>query len=157
MVQWVLVMFMQMLNVQLVSAFDAKFLNHISNLPVYDNPFFAKMVSLGESFNADGIEVGEKVHIGYICDFFGNLHCEAPLDISPQPQCYGEGVIDCTSECSGTEDELKIFLKFIKDEEDIFKKYSLYEANSFINKDKECEVENTDQKDGMTPLNTLDK
>ena len=57
-------MFMQMLNVLLVSAFDAKFLNHISNLPVYDNPFFAKMVSLGESFNADGIEVGEKVHRG---------------------------------------------------------------------------------------------
>ena len=48
-------------------------------------------------------------------------------------------------------------MKFVKDEEDIFKKYSLYEAERFVNKDAKCEVENTDQKDGMTPLKTLDQ
>ena len=35
--------------------------------------------------------------------------------MSPQPQFYGKGVLDCTSECSGTEDQLKDFLKFVRE------------------------------------------
>merc|ERR1712106_1241394 len=39
-----------------------------------------------------------------------------------KPQCSGLGVIDCTSDCSGSEDEFKLFMKVMEDPE-FSKKY----------------------------------
>merc|ERR1711892_92100 len=90
----------------------------ILNFPLRDNPFFAKVISLGDAFSGDGIEDGESDSSGYICQTLGNLDCEE----DHKPQCSGLGVIDCTSDCSGSEDEFKLFMKVMEDPE-FSKKY----------------------------------
>ena len=95
---------------------DEEFFKSVSNSPLVNNPFFAKMISLLDSFTEDGIEVGYYYTKGYICNNVGNLQCkqdtprENPLAGMPLPHCFGQGVIDCTSVCPGTEEDLNMFL-----------------------------------------------
>ena len=90
----------------------------ILNFPLRDNPFFAKVISLGDTFNGEGIMEGSQDQTGYICQTLGNLECEE----DHRPMCSGLGVIDCTPECAGTEDEFKLFMKVMEDP-DFSKKY----------------------------------
>jgi len=83
----------------------------ILNFPLRTNPFFAKIISLGDDFNAEGIIDGEIDSSGYVCQTLGNIKCED----EHQPLCSGLGVIDCTDECAGTEDEFKKFQEVMED------------------------------------------
>ena len=85
----------------------------ILNFPLRDNPFFAKVISIGNTFNGDGIEDGESDSSGYICQTLGNLDC----DEDHKPQCSGLGVIDCTDDCAGTEEEFKMFMTVMKEKD----------------------------------------
>ena len=85
----------------------------ILNFPLRDNPFFAKVISIGDTFSGDGIEDGESDSSGYICQTLGNLDC----DEDHKPQCSGLGVIDCTEDCAGTEEEFKLFMNVMEDKE----------------------------------------
>jgi len=85
----------------------------ILNFPLRSNPFFAKIISLGDNFQADGIEDGEADNSGYVCQHLGNLDCQDGF----KPQCSGLGVIDCAGECAGTEDEFKHFMDVMEDKE----------------------------------------
>ena len=126
--------FINSLSVEL----DEEFFKSIVNSPLVNNPFFAKMISLDGSFEENGVEVGYFYQQGYICDTIGNLQCTPRMrKRMPQPHCYDQGVIDCTSGCPGTEEELRMILEVIMDD-DFMKKYPIYAAIAFD------EIENDD-------------
>lgn len=115
----------------------------ILNFPLRENPFFAKVISLGDAFSGDGIEDGESDSSGYICQTLGNLDCEE----DHKPQCSGLGVIDCTSDCSGSEDEFKLFMKVMEDP-DFAKKYpELYKAKMGGAKKEEKNMDESKEED----------
>ena len=58
----------------------------ILNFPLRTNPFFAKIISLGDDFNAEGIIDGEIDSSGYVCQTLGNIKCED----EHQPLCSGK-------------------------------------------------------------------
>jgi len=109
----------------------------ILNFPLRDNPFFAKVISLGDSFNGDGIEDGDEDSSGYICQTLGNLDCDA----NHKPQCSGLGVIDCTPDCAGSEEEFKLFMKVMEDPEFATKYPQLAKAKMGGGKKKGKEME----------------
>lgn len=85
----------------------------ILNFPLRSNPFFSKIISLGDNFGAEGIEDGQVDTSGYVCQHLGNLECEDGF----KPQCSGLGVIDCAGECAGTEEEFKKFMEVMEDKD----------------------------------------
>jgi len=85
----------------------------ILNFPLRSNPFFSKIISLGDNFGAEGIEDGQVDTSGYVCQHLGNLECED----GHKPQCSGLGVIDCAGECAGTEEEFKKFMEVMEDKD----------------------------------------
>ena len=109
----------------------------ILNFPLRDNPFFAKVISIGNTFNGDGIEDGESDSSGYICQTLGNLDC----DEDHKPQCSGLGVIDCTDDCAGTEEEFKMFMTMMEDK-DFETKYPTLAKHKIGNIKKEEENTN---------------
>ena len=109
----------------------------ILNFPLRDNPFFAKVISIGDTFNGDGIEDGESDSSGYICQTLGNLDC----DEDHKPQCSGLGVIDCTDDCAGTEEEFKMFMTMMEDK-DFETKYPTLAKHKIGNIKKEEENTN---------------
>jgi len=85
----------------------------ILNFPLRSNPFFSKIISLGDNFGAEGIEDGQVDTSGYVCQHLGNLECQDGY----KPQCSGLGVIDCAGECAGTEEEFKKFMEVMEDKD----------------------------------------
>jgi len=74
--------------------------------PLKNNPFFAK--SMSQRIKEDGIE--DKDGTGYgSCNSIGNLKC------SVEPNCLGNGYIDCTGGCPGEESEFFEFQSVMKD------------------------------------------
>jgi len=81
--------------------------------PLRENPFFAKVIEIEFSYNlnTDGILSNETELGSYNCQVIGDLQCEN----EQMPVCSGLGVIDCTDDCPGTEEEFKYFREVTED------------------------------------------
>jgi len=91
----------------------ADFRGELLSFPLRENPFFAKVIEIELSYNlnTDGILSNETELGSYNCQVIGDLQCEN----EQMPVCSGLGVIDCTDDCPGTEEEFKYFREVTED------------------------------------------
>jgi len=68
---------------------------------------------MGNNMDVDGILVNDTDMKGNSCQVIGDLEC----DDGEMPACSGLGVIDCTDDCPGTEEEFKHFREVMEDKD----------------------------------------
>ena len=59
-------------------------LKELASFPLKDNPFFAKVITLGGNFNSEAIIDSSLDSTGYDCQMLGDLKCEEDF-----PKCSG--------------------------------------------------------------------
>jgi len=87
----------------------ADLIGELVSFPLRENPFFVKTIALSLNLNTDGI-LSNKTESAN-CQVLGDLQCEN----EQMPVCSGLGVIDCTGDCPGTEEEFKNFREVMED------------------------------------------
>jgi len=92
-----------------VMEIGADLIGELLSFPLRENPFFVKAVALSLNLNTDGI-LSNKTESDN-CQVLGDLQCEN----EQMPACSGLGVIDCTDDCPGTEEEFKFFSEVMED------------------------------------------
>jgi len=94
-----------------VMEIGADLIGELLSFPLRENPFFVKAVALSLNLNTDGILSNKTEWGSHNCQVLGDLQCEN----EQMPVCSGLGVIDCTGDCPGTEEEFKHFREVVED------------------------------------------
>ena len=141
-------------------------MGELFSFPLKANPFFAKVSSMGANMDVDGILVNDTDMRGYSCQIIGDLECED----GEMPACSGQtlhttqsgilycffflkglGVIDCTDECPGTEEEFQHFRE-VMDSKDFAEKFPKIAALSKKKPEPDTkQVTSNDNDEGAEP------